>query len=34
MYLCQRCENNDQTDGLNDIVIGSDSKSEESDNKN
>ena len=34
MWQCQGCENNDQNDDLNDIFIGSDLESEESDNKN
>lgn len=34
MYQCQGCENNDQNNDLNDIVTGSDRKSEESSNKN
>ena len=34
MYLYQSCDDNDHNDDLNDIVIGSNSKSEESDNEN
>ena len=34
MCQCQGCENNDQNDDSNDIFIGSDLESEESDNEN